>query len=212
MSHEIRTPLNGMIATAQLLLSSHLTPEQRELAETVLESGSTLLGVLGDILDFSKIDHGSLELQRRPTANPLLVRLALEYFVVSAVRQQPVTVLLLLLLLQQVLANLLSNAVKFTERGEVAAAPAATNSAASGGHDGGSSTDGDHDDDDAVTFVHIAVSDTGIGIGKESARKLFQHFRQGTETMSRRYGGTGLGLAISKRLAQLMRGDIWVES
>lgn len=66
MSHEIRTPLNGMIATAQLLLGSQLTPEQRELTETILESGSTLQGVLGDILDFSKIDHGSLELQRLP--------------------------------------------------------------------------------------------------------------------------------------------------
>ncbi|GLC36858.1 hypothetical protein PLESTM_000511500 [Pleodorina starrii] len=295
MSHEIRTPLNGMIATAQLLLGSVLTPEQRELAETILESGSTLLGVLGDILDFSKIDHGSLELQQRPmclrqateacldlvAAEAAKKGLSLAYLVDDLALARP-----LLgdpVRIRQVLANLLSNAVKFTERGEVvvrvsveqriasttsttaatttsttaattttAATAAATTSTtaantttsidsssptqqpdataagegcwaaappppaakaatatATAAPDGGG--DGDTDADDG-SVVHIAVSDTGIGISEESARKLFQHFRQGTETMSRRYGGTGLGLAISKRLAQLMQGDVWVES
>ena len=55
ISHEVRTPLNGMLATAQLLLSSALSPEQRELAETLLESGNRLLTILGDILDFSQV-------------------------------------------------------------------------------------------------------------------------------------------------------------
>ncbi|KAG2500572.1 hypothetical protein HYH03_001342 [Edaphochlamys debaryana] len=254
MSHEIRTPLNGMIATAQLLLASVLTPEQRELAETILESGSTLQGILGDILDFSKIDHGSLELQR----SPLCLRLATEACVDLVAAEAAKKGLALAYLaadealarplmgdpvrLRQVLANLLSNAVKFTERGEVvvrvtvepadqcrnpdpdegedtpatAAAAAACNARAGSAGGAGAappppgSTASASDRPEMV--VHFAVSDTGIGIGEESARKLFQHFRQGSETMSRRYGGTGLGLAISKRLAQLMRGDIWVES
>ncbi|KAG2443814.1 hypothetical protein HXX76_002157 [Chlamydomonas incerta] len=250
MSHEIRTPLNGMIATTQLMLASTLTPEQRELAETILESGSTLLSILGDILDFSKIDHGSLELQRRPlclrqateacidlvAAEAAKKGLALAYLAADEALERPL--LADPVRLRQVLANLLSNAVKFTEKGEVvvrlelrraadcrnphtatAAAAAATASATA---DGGSTTattaNGSSSGSGGVYggpdgwVVHFAVTDTGIGIGEESARKLFQHFRQGSETMSRRYGGTGLGLAISKRLAQLMHGDIWVES
>lgn len=267
MSHEIRTPLNGMIATAQLLLASVLTPEQRELTETILESGSALLGILGDILDFSKIDHGSLELQRQPMCLRQATEACLELVAAEAAKKglalayladdaalgrallgDPVRV-------RQVLANLLSNAVKFTERGEVvvhvtvepaatcrnplalAAAPAAscapsdtpsTPAPATPTCSSASAADTEQDHQQAAAaaadeacmgdaegcgeVVHFAVADTGIGIGAESARKLFQHFRQGSETMSRRYGGTGLGLAISKRLAQLMCGDIWVES
>lgn len=68
MSHEIRTPLNGMIAVAQLLLSTNMTPEQRDLAETILDSGDTLLTILGDILDFSKIDHNSMVLESAPVS------------------------------------------------------------------------------------------------------------------------------------------------
>ncbi|KXZ49250.1 hypothetical protein GPECTOR_22g842 [Gonium pectorale] len=257
MSHEIRTPLNGMIATTQLLLGSVLTPEQRELAETILESGSTLLGILGDILDFSKIDHGSLELQRRPMCLRQATEACIDLVAAEAAKKGLAVAYLMddealarpllgdPVRIRQVLANLLSNAVKFTERGEVvvrvnverveddrslqpaaaaaAAAPPAKAAGADAGADAGTApgsdepgaaaaAGGEGGDGGEATVIHITVTDTGIGIGEESARKLFQHFRQGSETMSRRYGGTGLGLAISKRLAQLMQGDIWVDS
>nr|AML77436.1 putative LOV domain-containing protein [Heterochlamydomonas inaequalis] len=223
MSHEIRTPLNGMIATAQLLLASVLTPEQRELTETILDSGNTLLGILGDILDFSKIDHGSLELQQKPlclrqatescielvAAEASKKGLSVAYVLEDRVLEKP-----LLgdpVRIRQVLANIVSNAVKFTEKGEVvvrvAVQPASSCcSPASSLTTLPGSTAGDEE------VVHFSVRDTGIGIGLESAKKLFECFRQGSEAMSRRYGGTGLGLAISKRLAELMHGTIWVES
>lgn len=131
MSHEIRTPLNGMMATAQLLLASALTPEQRELAETILESGNSLLGILGDILDFSKLDHGSISLTREPMDVRRSVEACIEIVAPDALKKglvlyytsdddalynplmgDPIRI-------RQVLTNLLSNAVKFTERGEV---------------------------------------------------------------------------------------------
>jgi len=132
MSHEIRTPLNGMMATAQLLLASALTPEQRELAETILESGNSLLSILGDILDFCKLDHGAMELQREPVNLRTTVEACIEIVAPEALRKglalsyaiddEAATHAVLAdpIRLRQVLANLLSNAVKFTEHGEVA--------------------------------------------------------------------------------------------
>lgn len=131
MSHEIRTPLNGMIATAQMLLATQLSPEQRELSETILDSGNTLLTILGDILDFSKIDHDSMVLE----AMPLMLRdtveatlemaaaqankkgIELSYSLGERLAGQPVigdTTRI-----RQILNNLMSNAVKFTECGSV---------------------------------------------------------------------------------------------
>nr|AML76429.1 putative LOV domain-containing protein [Chaetopeltis orbicularis] len=209
MSHEIRTPLNGMIATAQLLLASNLGAEQRELMETILDSGSTLLGILGDILDFSKIDHGSVVLQREPldlrqtieacieivAADALKKGLDIAYSIDPRAARQPL--LGDSIRVRQVLVNILSNAVKFTEDGEVVVVVVVEE------------VPGDEQGRDRI---HISVRDSGIGISEDSAKKLFQCFRQGHESMSRKYGGTGLGLAISKRLAELMNGTIWVES
>jgi signal transduction histidine kinase len=87
MSHEIRTPLNGMIVTAQLLLGSRLSPEQAELAETLLESGGALLGILGDILDFSSIEHSSIELQLEPLSLLHTVEACLEIVAADARRK-----------------------------------------------------------------------------------------------------------------------------
>eukprot|EP00884_Botryococcus_braunii_P007045 jgi/Botrbrau1/16341/Bobra.0345s0005.1 len=211
MSHEIRTPLNGMIAVAQLLLSTNLTPEQRELAETILDSGDTLVTILGDILDFSKIDHNSMVLEATPVSLRATIESTVEMVAADAVRRGIEIAYVVedsmlrqkvlgdAIRIRQVLANILSNAVKFTEKGEVVVEgkvePPPQQDTAEGQH-----------------LFHISVRDTGIGIPKEAMSKLFQCFRQGHESMTRKYGGTGLGLAISRRLAELMGGTIWVDS
>lgn len=207
ISHEIRTPLNGMLAVAQLLLSTSLTPEQRELAEMMMDSGHTLLTILGDILDFSKIDAQRMTLQMRTLDLRSPMEASLQMVAADAERKGLQLAYSLHpelaarsflgdpLRIRQVLANLLANAVKFTEEGEVVMSATA-----------------EPPQPDGRQCMHITVQDTGIGIEPSAMSKLFQSFQQAHESMSRKYGGTGLGLAISRQLAQLMGGTVWAES
>ncbi|CAL8464108.1 g3643 [Coccomyxa elongata] len=226
MSHEIRTPLNGMIAVAQLLLSTNLTPEQRELAETILDSGDTLLTILGDILDFSKIDHNSMVLESAPVSLRDVISSTVEMVAADATKKGldlaytmddallRRTVLGDAIRIRQVLANILANAVKFTQKGEVVVTATCSDASDAEIHCSDGAT-GAADATQPCTgrqLVHVTIRDTGIGISEESMKKLFQCFRQGSESMSRKYGGTGLGLVISKRLTELMGGTTWVES
>jgi PAS domain S-box-containing protein len=205
MSHEIRTPMNAIIGMAHLALKTDLSPKQYDYLKKVDISAKSLLGIINDILDFSKIEAGKLDMESvdfqledtldnistlvgiKTQEKGLELLFKTDSSVPSALVGDP-------LRLGQILINLSNNAVKFTDAGEIVV-----------------STELIKKDEDQVT-VKFSVQDTGIGMTEEQAAKLFQPFSQADSSTTRKYGGTGLGLTISKRLAEMMGGEIWVES
>jgi PAS domain S-box-containing protein len=205
MSHEIRTPMNAIIGLTHLAQRCSRDPRQEALLEKVSDAADHLLSVLNDILDISKIEAGKVQLEQtdflleRVLGNVLTLvgDHARQKGLALSTQVEPALPLVMHgdpLRLGQILVNFASNAVKFTDAGSVILAVRKQS------------------EDEAGLVLRFEVRDTGVGVAPEARLRLFQVFEQADVSTTRRYGGTGLGLAISRRLAQMMGGDVGVDS
>ncbi len=202
MSHEIRTPMTAILGYVELLGQDLDEDEEREYIATIRRNGLYLLDIINDILDLSKIEAEKIELKIEPFSPISLIediRSIMEVraaeraieFEVDYISDVPEAIVTDPKRLKQILVNLVGNAIKFTERGSVKL---------SVGYD------------EQNHRIRFQVVDTGIGMTEKQIERLFEPFTQIDSSVSRKYEGTGLGLAISLRLAQMMGGEITVES
>jgi len=202
VSHELRTPLNSIIGFSKVLLNridGDLNERQEKYVRSVHTSSQHLLGLINSILDISSIEAGRLALDQAEFELAALIDECVEVSLPLA-RGKPIKLDKAVAFdlptmsgdrakIRQVLLNLLSNAIKFTPGGRVSV---------------GVKLGGDG--------IHVAVSDTGVGIRKEDLGRLFEPFERLENPVSRDVGGTGLGLAISKKFVELHGGKMWAES
>ena len=202
MSHELRTPLNSIITLSGVLerrLDSQISEEEQSYLEIIKRNGTHLLGLINDFLDFSRLETGKEETEidrfdlnaviddivflQRPQAEQKGIALSFTRENDHVLIESDSGKC------QRILHNLIANAIKFTPEGHVEI------------------TTSSH-----PSHIDIHVKDTGIGIAKEKLSYVFEEFRQADSSTSRHYGGTGLGLSIAKRYAELLGGNILVES
>ncbi|MFZ4537807.1 CHASE domain-containing protein [Propionivibrio sp.] len=206
MSHEIRTPMNGILGMAQMLLMPQITDDERlDYARIVFTSGQTLLNLLNDILDLSKIEAGKYQLESAAFDPCQLVHETRTLFA-STSNDKPLSIesgwngpvgqhyLGDPLRLHQMLSNLVSNAIKFTEQGVIRIEAR------------------EIECDQTTAVLEFSVADTGIGIPEDKQALMFLPFSQADSSTTRKYGGSGLGLSIVRHMAQLMDGDVGLDS
>jgi signal transduction histidine kinase len=205
MGHVTHTPINAILGTADLILDTELTRNQREYLNIIQASAESLLKIINDILDFSAIKAGNMELEDiefdlRESISATIHALAasaaqkglqlichIQSNVPNRVVGDPGR-------LRQILTNLISNGIKFTERGEVRVEVKRLSAAPE------------------TISLHFSISETGIGSPPEKQEFNFEPFTQADTSSVRKFGGTGLGLAIASQLVEIMQGRICVES
>ncbi|CAN5521626.1 response regulator [soil metagenome] len=206
MSHELRTPLNGLMILSTLLIENrekNLTEQQRQFARSINSAGNDLLSLINDILDLSKIEARKLTLRpeaftlgalmesKKRTFEPQTTAKGLELVTEVSPELANLRMYTDRQRLEQILRNFMSNAIKFTESGKI-------------------SLEATYDD--RSKKVTLTAVDSGIGIPANKQGLIFEAFEQADSSVSRKYGGTGLGLTISRELAQLLGGELLVES
>lgn len=201
MSHELRTPLNAIIGFTRIVrkkAEGTLPEKQIENLEKVLVSSDQLLSLINTVLDIAKIEAGRMDVLPANFRIGALIDLCYNttqpliqpnVIFEKMADEQLATIYSDQDKIRQIVLNLLSNAAKFTHHGKI------TLEARQSGED-----------------LHIAVTDTGIGISEEALTRIFKEFQQAESGTTREYGGTGLGLSISRKLAHLLGGDITVKS
>lgn len=219
MSHELRTPLNSILILARILKdnkNANLTEEQIKYAGVIQNAGSDLLTLINDILDLSKIESGTVELVIEEI-KPILIKNNLQSLFTELAKQKnisfnivvkddvPAEILSDQIRLEQVVKNLLSNAFKFTANNGTVNLTIATVPATTAKNNKNLSKE-------TLPLISFAVTDNGIGISADKQNVIFEAFKQEDGSTSRKYGGTGLGLSISRELANLLGGEIQLDS
>ncbi len=205
MSHEIRTPMNGIVGMAEQLTFTELTLEQRQMVEIINRGAQGLHALIDNVLDYAKLEAGKMQLEQTPFLLRELIDSVLT-MTVSEVHRKGLRVYLWAdagvaarvsgdaLRLRQILFNFVSNAIKFTERGFI---EISVQLLAQG---------------EGQQQLRFGVRDSGIGMTPEARDRIFNAFEQAESSTTRSYGGSGLGLSICQTLANLMGGDIRLES
>ncbi|MEK3725956.1 ATP-binding protein [Paenibacillus sp. FSL H8-0034] len=205
MSHEIRTPMNGIIAMAELLSYSNLSDAHKKSISIILDSSNMLLTIINDILDLSKIEAGQMRIQEVEFDLRELLDLILQLMIPRSQKrgnklQMHIDPRIAPSLkgdpdrIRQILLNLIGNALKFTDQGQIDVRVRLLSAS------------------DKKQRLIFEVQDTGIGISEENRSKLFQPFFQADQSRTHKFSSTGLGLSISKKLLEIMKGRIGVES
>ena len=214
MSHEIRTPMNAILGYTELMTPQLTDKTQIIYLESIKLSGKTLLSLINDILDLSKVEAGKMELQFGyidtdsffdELKNIFSVPIEEKdlNFMLDIHPDTPAGLYVDEIRLRQILVNLIGNAVKFTDKGYIKLSVWTENPQIL--------QSGKAKTEESVDLI-MEVEDTGIGISSEYQKVIFNSFQQVDGKSSKKYAGTGLGLAITRRLTELMKGTISVES